>query len=61
MLLNLISVTAMFLLFKTVSVASEYVPPSASGTGVFVIGTTAPDVVPGYLSAPAACKSANCV
>ena len=51
----------MFLLFKTVSVASEYVPPSERGTAIVVSGTTAPDVEPGYLAAPAACRSANCV
>jgi hypothetical protein len=51
----------MFLLFKTVNVASEYVPPSARGTGVSTPGTTEPDVEPEYLSLPIACKSANCV
>ena len=59
---NLISVFAIFLLFKTVSVASEYIPPSAKGAGVlFDPVATELAVEPGNLSAPVACRSANCV
>ena len=59
MLWNLISVLAMFLLFKTVSVASEYVPPSSSGCLIDVPVAAVLDVVPGNLSALVPCKSAN--
>ena len=49
----------MFLLFKTVSVASEYVPPSSSGCLIDVPVAAVLDVVPGNLSALVPCRSAN--
>ena len=49
----------MFLLFNTIKVASEYIPPSARGCGVATPGTEAPAVEPGNLSDPVACKVLN--
>ena len=42
----------MFLLFKTVSVASEYIPPSERGCLIDVPVAAVLDVDPGNLSAP---------
>jgi len=42
-----------------VSVASEYIPPSASGCFIDVPVAAVLDVVPGNLSAPVVCKFLN--
>ena len=51
----------MFLLFKTVSVASEYIPPSERGCAILVPVAAVLDVVPGNLSALVPCTPANCL
>jgi len=49
----------MFLLFKTVSVASEYIPPSSSGCLIDVPVAAVLAVVPGNLSALVPCNVLN--
>ena len=51
----------MFLLFRTVNVASEYIPPSERGCGTLVPVAAVLAVVPGNLSAPVPNKFLNCV
>jgi hypothetical protein len=49
----------MFLLFNTVKVASEYIPPSESGCLIDVPVGDELAVEPGNLSEPIACKDLN--
>ena len=49
----------MFLLFKTVSVASEYIAPSEDGCAILVPVAAVLDVVPGNLSEPVDNKFLN--
>ena len=51
----------MFLLFKTVSVASEYRPPSSRGCDILVPVAAVLDVVPGNLSALVPNRVENCL
>ena len=51
----------MFLLFKTVSVASEYIPPSSRGCLIDDPVAVVLEVVPGNLSALVPNRVENCL